>query len=73
MLCVLFANKKAALKLKDKFYCITNRLTIFYRTECWVIKSQQENKLNVAEMRMLRWMSGHVRQDRIRISTLERE
>ena len=28
-------------------------------------KSQQENKLNVVEMTLLRWISGHVRQERI--------
>ena len=39
---------------------------ILYGTECWAVKSQQENKFNVAEIRMLRWMSGHTKQDRIR-------
>ena len=33
-------------------------------TECWVVKSQQENKINVAKMRMC-WMSGQIYQDRI--------
>ena len=39
---------------------------MLYGTKCWAVKSKQENKLNVAEMRMLRWMSRHTEQDRIR-------
>ena len=32
----------------------------------WAVKKAQEKKLDVAEMRMLRWMSGVTKQDRIR-------
>ena len=39
---------------------------MLYEIECWMVKDQQENNLNVAEMRMLHWMSGHTRQYRIR-------
>ena len=39
---------------------------MLYGTECWAVKSQQENKLNVAVMMMLRWMSGHAIHGRIR-------
>ena len=38
---------------------------MLYETECWVVKNQQKNKLNFTEMGMLRWISGHTRQDRI--------
>ncbi|KAM7467464.1 hypothetical protein LguiB_015026 [Lonicera macranthoides] len=41
-----------------------------YGTECWAVKSQHENKLSVAEMRMLRWMSGKTRKDKIRNVTI---
>ncbi|KAH1188137.1 hypothetical protein GmHk_U059979 [Glycine max] len=34
--------------------------------ECWAVKSQHETKVGVAEMRMLRWMCGKTRQDKIR-------
>lgn len=37
-----------------------------YGIECWVVKDQQENKLNVVEMKILHWMSGCIRQNRIR-------
>ena len=38
-------------------------------SECithWAVKEAQEKKLDVAEMRMLRWMSGVTKLDRIR-------
>ncbi|KAL5162922.1 Rac-like GTP-binding protein ARAC2 [Glycine soja] len=43
-----------------------SRPTILYGTECWAVKSQHENKVGVAEMRMLRWICGKTRQDKIR-------
>jgi hypothetical protein len=44
--------------------------TKYYAT----IMSRPENKLNVAEIRVLRWMNGHIRQDKIRNDNIrERE
>ena len=58
--------KKVPLKLK-KIFCYTAiRHTMMYGTECWIVRSHQENKLHVAKMRMLNWMSEHIRLDRIR-------
>ena len=37
-----------------------------YGTECWAVKYQHVHKMSVAKMRMLRWMCGHTRRDRIR-------
>ena len=37
-----------------------------YGAETWVVKKAQERKLDVAEMMMLRWMSGGTKLDRIR-------
>ena len=34
--------------------------------ETWSVKKAQEKKLDVAEIRMLRWVSGVTKQDRIR-------
>ena len=39
---------------------------MMYDAEAWVVKTAQEKKLDVAEMRMLRWMSGVTKLDRIR-------
>ena len=36
-----------------------------YGAETWAVKKAQEKKLDVAEMRMLRWMSGVTKLDRI--------
>ena len=51
-------------KLKGKFYWTTIRPTILYDSECWVLKGQHERKVRFAEMRMLRWMCGDIRQDK---------
>ena len=39
---------------------------MMYGAETWAVKKAQEKKLDVAEMRMLRWMSGVSKLDRIR-------
>jgi hypothetical protein len=31
--------------------------------QCWALKNQFENKLSIAEMRLLRWMCGKTRHD----------
>ena len=42
------------------------RPTLLYGVECWPIKKTQVQRLMVAEMRMIRWMCGYTRVDRIR-------
>ena len=37
-----------------------------YGAETWAVKKAHEKKLDVAEMRMLGWMSGVAKLDRIR-------
>ena len=39
---------------------------MLYGAECWPTKRRHVKQLGVAEMRMLRWMCGHTRKDRIR-------
>ena len=67
----VLCDKKVPLKLKEKFYRITVRPALLYGTECLAVKSQQENQVSVAEMRMLHWMSGKTRHDRIRNVTIK--
>ncbi|KAH1199390.1 hypothetical protein GmHk_18G052760 [Glycine max] len=62
----VLCDANVPIKLKGKFYRTAVRPTILYGTECWAVKSQHENKVGVAEMRMLRWMCGKTRQDKIR-------
>ena len=38
---------------------------MLYGSECWEIERQEKHKMDVAEMRMLRWMSGYTIKDRI--------
>ena len=63
-------DKKVPLKLKGKFYRTAVRPAMLFGTEYWAVKSQHESKVSVAEMRMLRWMNGKTRQDRIRNDTI---
>ena len=37
-----------------------------YVVECWPIKKQHIHKMDVAEMRMLRWMCSKTTKDKIR-------
>ena len=39
---------------------------MMYGAETWAVKKAQEKKLDVAEMRMLRWTTGVTKLDRIR-------
>ncbi|KAL6550597.1 hypothetical protein OROMI_021085 [Orobanche minor] len=49
-----------------KFYRTAIRPALLYGTECWAVKQCHVQKMNVAEMRMLRWMCGHTKKDRLR-------
>ena len=46
---------------------------MLYGAQSWAVKKAQEKKLDVAEMRMIRWMSGVTRLDRIRNERRENE
>jgi hypothetical protein len=39
---------------------------MMYSAKYWATKGQYIQKMSVAEMRMLRWICGHTRRDRIR-------
>jgi hypothetical protein len=53
-------------KLKGKFYRTAIRPAMLYGAECWPTKRRHVQQLCVAEMRMLRWICGHTRRDRVR-------
>ena len=46
------------------------RLALLYGGECWQIKKTLVQRLMVAEMRMIQWMCGLTRLDRIRNVTI---
>jgi hypothetical protein len=62
----ILCDKNVPNKLKDKFYRTTIKLAMLYGTKCWATKGQHIKKMSVTEMRMLRWIYGHTRRDRIR-------
>lgn len=62
----VLCDRKVPLKLKGKLYRVVVRPTMLYGTECWAATRKQEQRLMVAEMRMLRWMCGFTRLDRIK-------
>jgi len=66
----VLCDKKVPLKLKGKFYRVAVKPALLYGTKCWAVKSQHGNQVSVAEMRMLRWMSGKTRHDRIKNDTI---
>ena len=62
----LLCDCRMPLKLKGKFYRMAIRPDMLYGTECWAVKYQHVHKMGVVGMRMLRWMCGHTRKDKIR-------
>ena len=54
------------MKLKVNVYKTVVRLALLYGAETWATTRGQEARLEVNEMRMLRWMCGVTRRDKIR-------
>ncbi|KAF3623829.1 putative Ufm1-specific protease [Capsicum annuum] len=66
----VLCDKKVSPKLKDKFYRVAVRPAMLYGAECWLVKNAHIQKLKVVEMRMLRWLCGLTRGDRVRNETI---
>ena len=62
----VLCDKRVPQKLKGKFYRTAIRPAMLYGAECWPTKRRHIQQLSVAEMRMLRWICGHTRLDRVR-------
>ncbi|XP_070015342.1 uncharacterized protein [Nicotiana sylvestris] len=62
----ILCDKKVPPKLKGKFYRTVVRPAMFYGAECWPVKNSHIQKMKVAEMRILRWMCGHTKLNKIR-------
>ena len=60
------------MKIKVKVYRTVVRPELMYGAETWALKKAQENKLEVAEMRMLRWMCGVTKLEKIRNERIRR-
>ncbi|KAM3202650.1 hypothetical protein P3L10_030274 [Capsicum annuum] len=66
----VLCDKKVPPKLKGKFYRVVVRPAMLYGAECWPVKNSHIQKIKVAEMRMLRWMCGLTRGDRVPNETI---
>ena len=62
----VMCDRKMPVDLKDKVLKTITIPAITYGSECWTAKQKYENKLNSADMRMLRWERGKTRLDHIR-------
>ena len=69
----VMCDRKMPVKLKDKVFKTIIRPAMTYGSECWAVKKKDENKLNSAEMRMLRWARGKTRLDHIRNEDIRKE
>ena len=61
----VLCDRNIPLLLKRKFYRTAIRSALLYGTECWAIKRYHAKKMSVEEMRMLRWMCGNTRRDKV--------
>ena len=69
----MMCDRKMLVKLKDNVFKTIIRPAMTYSSECWTVKKKDENKLNSAEMRMLRWARGKTRLDHIRNEDTRKE
>ena len=53
-------------RLKEKSYNTIIRLVMTHETEYWPIKKQHIHKIDIVEIKMLRWMYGKSRKNKIR-------
>jgi hypothetical protein len=61
----VLCDTRVPLKLKGKFYRTAIRPAMLYGAKCWPTKRRHVQQLSVAEMRMLRWICGHTKRDRV--------
>ena len=57
------------MKLKNKLYKTVIKPTLIillYGSECWALHRAEQQRMHTAEMKMLRWIQGKTRNDRIR-------
>ena len=62
----VLCDRQMRARLKGKFYRIAIRPAVPYGVEYWSIKKEHMYKMDVAEIRMLRWMCGKTGKDKIR-------
>ncbi|EYC06858.1 hypothetical protein Y032_0073g739 [Ancylostoma ceylanicum] len=61
----VLCDKNIPERLKSKVYRTVVRPVALYGAECWAATKEVERRLSGMEMKMLRWMAGITRLDRI--------
>ncbi|VFQ74839.1 unnamed protein product [Cuscuta campestris] len=69
----MLCDPKISPRMKGKFYRSVVRPAMLYGAECWAVKKTHVRRLHAAEMRMLRWMCGKTRLDRISNEVIRRQ
>lgn len=59
-------SREASQATKGKFYHTAIRWVMLHGNEFWPVIWQQAHKQTVAEMRILGWISGYTRNDRVK-------
>ncbi|XP_066967704.1 uncharacterized protein [Macrobrachium rosenbergii] len=62
----VLCNRRIIIEVKGRVYKTVVRPALKYGAETWPVKRVQEKKLDVVEMKMLRWMCGGAKMDRIK-------
>ena len=61
----VMCDKRMTMKLKKRIYTTVVRPALIYGAEAWTTTKREEERLNVNEMRMLRWSCGVTRKGRV--------
>ena len=69
----VLCDKKVPIKLKYKVYKTVIKPTMTYGAECWAVRKKDENRLHVAEMRMLRRIRGKTRKNHVRNQIIQED
>ena len=62
----VLCDRKIPAWLKGKVYTTVVRPVLIYGAETWAIRRKEENAIMTTEMRMLRWMVGKTKKDKVR-------
>ena len=63
---VVLCDRRMPVKLKGKVYKRVIRPAMIYGAETWATTKRQEKRIEVTDMRMLRWMCGVTRKYKMR-------
>ena len=69
----VLCDKRLSARRKGKVFKVVVRPVMTFRAETWNIKKSQEKKMDVAEIKMLRWACGHNLIDKVRTEQSERK